>query len=289
MRSDWKSKAAAFAKDILFDLIGGALYAAGIYSFASQAQFAPGGVSGLAIIVNHYTNLPIGICTLILNIPVLLLCLKMLGKGFLFRSIRTMIISTIIMDVVFPQLPTYTGDPLMAALFAGALSGAGLAIIYWRGSSTGGTDFLIMSIRKKLPHLSIGTISIVTDGTVILLGGLVFGRIDAVLQGIVMTAVSTTIIDKITAGFMAGQVVFVVTNRGKEISDMIMKELDRGVTAIGATGMFSGTDKNVLMCACSRAEACRIRGMAYRVDKAALVLLCPYDTAYGLGFQSPVE
>lgn len=286
MALDNRSKVKEILLDLLFDIIGGILYAAGIYSFASKAEFAPGGISGLAIIVNHFTNLPIGICTLVLNIPIVILCIKMLGKAFFFKSIKTMIISTIIIDGVFPLLPVYTGEPIMAALFAGALSGAGLALVYWRGSSTGGTDFLIMSLRKKFPHLSIGTISICIDGMVILLGGLVFGRIDAVLQGIIMTVVSTTVIDKITAGFMTGQVTFIVTNRAAEISDDIMHRIGRGVTSIKATGMFSGTDRNILMCACSRAEACHIRGIAYSIDKSALVLLCPYDTAYGLGFQA---
>lgn len=284
-----KTKFKEIAMDLLFDIIGGILYAAGIYSFASQAEFAPGGVSGLAIIINHFTNLPIGTCTLILNIPIIIICLKTLGKTFFLKSIKTMIISTVIIDFVFPLLPVYTGDALMAALFAGALSGAGLALVYWRGSSTGGTDFLIMSLRKKFPHLSIGTISIFIDGTVIMLGGIVFGRIDAVLQGIVMTAVSTTVIDKITAGFMTGQVTFIVTNKAQEISDEIMHSIGRGVTNIKATGMFSGSDRNILMCACSRAEACHIRAIANSVDKTALVLLCPYDTAYGLGFQALSE
>lgn len=284
-----KSKFREIAKDLLFDIVGGILYAAGIYSFASQAEFAPGGISGLAIIINHFTNLPIGTCTLVLNIPIIIICLKTLGKTFFFKSLKTMIISTVIIDFVFPLLPVYSGDPIMAALFAGALSGAGLALVYWRGSSTGGTDFLIMSLRKKFPHLSIGTISIFIDGAVIMLGGIVFGRIDAVLQGIVMTAVSTTVIDKITAGFMTGQVTFIVTNKAQEISDEIMHSIGRGVTSIKATGMFSGSDRNILMCACSRAEACHIRAIANSVDKTALVLLCPYDTAYGLGFQALSE
>lgn len=284
-----KSKFREIAMDLLFDIVGGILYAAGIYSFASQAEFAPGGISGLAIIINHFTNLPIGTCTLALNIPIIIICLKTLGKTFFFKSLKTMIISTVIIDFVFPLLPVYTGDALMAALFAGALSGAGLALVYWRGSSTGGTDFLIMSLRKKFPHLSIGTISIFIDGAVIMLGGIVFGRIDAVLQGIVMTAVSTTVIDKITAGFMTGQVTFIVTNKAQEISDEIMHSIGRGVTSIKATGMFSGSDRNILMCACSRAEACHIRAIANSVDKTALVLLCPYDTAYGLGFQALSE
>ncbi len=273
------------AVDILYDIIGGILYAAGIYSFAANAEFAPGGISGLAIIINHFTKIPIGMCTLLLNVPVILICIRLLGKRFLFKSLCTMAISTVWMDVVFPLLPAYSGDPLMAALFAGALSGAGLGLVYSRGSSTGGTDFVIMSVRKKMPHLSIGTISILVDGCVILLGGLVFGRIDAVLQGIIMTALSTMMVDKITTGFVTGQVVFIVTGRGSELSHSIMKETDRGVTSIKGMGMFTGAEKNILMCACSRAEAVRIRTLVHKEDKSALVMICPFDSVFGEGFQ----
>lgn len=273
------------ATDILFDIIGGILYAAGIYSFAANAEFAPGGISGLGIIINHFTNIPIGTCVLLLNVPVILICLKMLGKRFLLKSLCTMAISTVFLDVVFPQLPSYSGDPLMAALFAGALSGAGLGLVYARGSSTGGTDFVIMSLRKKMPHLSIGTISILVDGCVILLGGLVFGRIDAVLQGIVMTALSTMMVDKITTGFVTGQVVFIVTAHGSDVSKKIMDETERGVTAIKGIGMFTGAEKNILMCACSRAEAVRIRSLVHKEDRSALVMICPFDSVYGEGFQ----
>lgn len=285
MNQTRREKVREIATDILFDIFGGILYAAGIYSFASKAEFAPGGISGLAIIINHFTNIPIGICTLLLNVPVILICVRMLGKKFLFKSLCTMLISTVFMDAVFPLLPAYSGDPLMAALFAGALSGAGLGLVYSRGSSTGGTDFVIMSVRKKMPHLSIGTISVLVDGCVILLGGVVFGRIDAVLQGIMMTVVSTTVIDKITMGFVTGQVIFIITGKGTEISEQIMKETERGITAIKGVGMFTGKEKNILMCACSRAETVRIRTIAHKLDKAALVMVCPFDSVFGEGFQ----
>lgn len=280
-----KAKLSPLFVDILVDIIGGALYAAGIYTFAAPAEFAPGGISGLSIIVNHFTNLPIGICSLVMNIPIILLCIRTLGKKFFFRSIRTMVVSTILMDGVFPLLPQYTGDRLTAALFAGALYGAGLALIYWRGTSTGGTDFLILSLQKKMPHLSIGNITICIDGSVILLGGLIFGRIDAVLHGILMTAVSTFMIDTITNRFIAGQMALIVTDSGQAVSQAIMQDIGRGVTAMEGTGMYSGTDRSVLLCACSRAEAVRIREIASAADAKALVVLCPFDTAYGLGFQ----
>ena len=272
---------------LLDDVIGGALYAAGVYSFASAAEFAPGGIAGLAVILNHFTDLPIGLCTLAFNVPVILLCFKTLGRTFFLRSLCTMAVSTILLDFVFPLLPVYHGDALMAALFAGALSGAGLALIYAQDSSTGGTDFVILSLRKKMPHLSIGTISLVTDGVVILLGGLAFGRIDAVLQGIVMTAVCTTIIDKITYRFTAGQMVIIITDKGDAIARRIGEQVERGVTAVDAVGTYTGAARRMLLCACSRAEAYRIRSIAYTEDRNALVTFCPFDAAYGLGFQEP--
>lgn len=287
MRAETKRNWIDFFKDIPMDIVGGALYAAGIFSFASAAHFAPGGIAGLSVIVNHFTGLPIGVGTLIFNIPVILFCYRTLGKWFLIKSLKTMAICTLFLDVVFPLLPVYEGDPIMAALFAGALSGAGLALIYRRGSSTGGTDFLIMSLRKKMPHLSIGTLGIITDGFVILLGGIVFGRIDAVLQGILMTAVATTLIDKITYRLTAGQIAIIVTNEGEKIAARINADIERGVTAIDALGTFTGAKKRVLMCACSRAEAHRIRKLVYGIDESALIMFCPYDAAYGLGFQPP--
>lgn len=281
-----KSKILSLLTDILVDVIGGTLYAAGICSFASPAEFAPGGIAGLAVIINHFTAFPIGICTLLFNIPIVFLCLRTLGKRFLLRSMRTMLVSTVLMDVVFPFLPTYTGDRLTAALFAGALSGIGLALIYWRKSSTGGTDFLILSLQKKIPHLSIGNITIAIDGSVILLGGLIFGRIDAVLHGVLMTAVCTVMIDKITGRFISGQMALIVTDAGEQVAEAIMQEVGRGVTAMDAEGMYSGSSRRVLLCACSRAEAVRIRKLTAQNDADALVVLSPFDTAYGLGFHS---
>ncbi|MBO6060996.1 MAG: YitT family protein, partial [Clostridia bacterium] len=144
-----KSNLKLFAVDTLYDIIGSILYGIGIYTFASKADFAPGGIAGVAIIINHYLPwVPIGICQLIINIPVAIICYKTLGKRFFIKSVKSMLISSFFIDVILPLVPTYQGERLLAAIFAGVLSGAGLALIYMRGSSTGGTDFIIMSIRK---------------------------------------------------------------------------------------------------------------------------------------------
>ena len=111
-----------------------------MYTFAVSSNFAPGGGSGLAILVNYITGgkIPIGLCTVIINIPIILICIRTLGKMFFLRSVKTILISAVIVDYIMPLLPTYTGEPILAAIFGGILAGAGLAFIYMRDSSTGG-------------------------------------------------------------------------------------------------------------------------------------------------------
>ena len=106
--------------DLFLDALGSFFFAIGIYKFAAPANFAPGGVRGISIIINHFTKLPIGILAFLLNIPLILMSMRVLGRAFLLRSLQTLVVNTIFLDLVSPRLPLYQGDPLLAALFAGA-------------------------------------------------------------------------------------------------------------------------------------------------------------------------
>ena len=279
-----------WGKDILADVLGALLYGAGVYVFALNADFAPGGITGLAILVNHFFPfLPIGSLTILLNIPVILLCYAYMGRKYLIRSVVSMGVIALALDVVYPHLPTYTGDPLLAALFAGLFAGVGLAIIYTRGYCTGGSDFVIMAIRKKFPHLSVGSITLLIDGAIILAGGFVFGRVDAVLQGIVMTAASTVMIDKILYGTGSGKRITVITDKGQEVADAIGKQIGRGVTMMQVTGAYSGLPHTLLLCACSNAEGYRVKKLVYSIDEKALIMISPNDEVFGEGFKNPRE
>ena len=278
------------AKDVLHDVVGSILYAAGIYTFAATADFAPGGITGVAMIINHYLPfLRIGLLSLIINIPVAIVCYRLLGRVFFFKSVKSMLISAFFLDIVFPLIPQYNGaeNPLLAALFAGALSGIGLAIIYMPGSSTGGTDFVIMSIRKLKPHLSIGTISLIVDGVVILAGWPVFGNINAVLYGVLMTIVSTTIIDKLMYGTGTRRMLLVISDKAKEIADAIMEETERGATLADVRGAYTGNLHQMMMCVCSKVEVFTARRIINRIDPGAIVMLTTVDEAYGEGFLEP--
>lgn len=156
---DWKE----VGIDLLVDLAAGMLGAVGIYNFALNANFPVAGFSGIAIILYHLFKIPVGAGMILLNIPVTIFCYKYLGKTFFLKSVKTTLIWSVLTDYVAPMLPVYNGNRLLAALCMGVLCGIGFALIFMRGSSTGGQDFISMSIKKAKPHMTLGMITFGLD------------------------------------------------------------------------------------------------------------------------------
>ncbi len=283
-----KDNLRSFGVNIFYDVLGSFFLALGIYNFAAQAAFAPGGITGIAIILRHYTGLPIGTLALILNVPIILISLKILGKKFLLRTFQTILVSTLFLDVISPRLPVYKGEPLLAALFAGALAGIGLAIVYSNKSSTGGSDLIIMSLRKLRPHMSLGQITMFIDGIIVICGGIVFKQVDAVLYGFVYSTVLVLIIDKIMFGFISGKMAMIISEKGEEIADQIGKALDRGSTILHGKGAYTHGEIPVIMCACSRSQVPELRKIVKKIDPSALMIVTSYDEVYGEGFM-PID
>lgn len=279
----------AFAKqeavNLFWDVSGSIVYALGIYTFAAYAGFAPGGITGASMIINYLTGSPIGTMAVLLNIPIILVSLKYLGKGYLLRTLQTLVVNALFIDVVMPMLPHYTGSPLLAALFSGGLSGLGLSIIYNAGSCTGGSDLVIMSLRKLKPHLSIGEITMMIDGSLILVGAFVYKNIDAVLYGILFTLVSTYVIDHRMEGYASGKMSLIISDRHAEIAELIQQELRRGATLLKGEGTYTRREKNVLMCACQRHQLPKLRKMVQETDPDAMMIVMEYNEVRGRGFQ----
>ncbi len=286
-REERAQRRRTLAGDLIYDVAGSILFAIGVYTFAKSADFAPGGISGLALLINHLTGAPIGTMTLVLNIPVILLSYRVLGRKFFLKSFRTMLISTVFLDLIFPLTPMYVGSPLLAALFSGVFMGAGLALIYMRGSSTGGTDFLIVSVKKLKPHFSMGQVSLMIDMSVILLGGLFFGNIDALLYGTICTYAQSLIIDKIMYGAGSGKLAIIITADGPAAARAIDAETGRGATLVRAIGAYSGAQLHLVLCACGKAEIFKVRNAVHAVDANAFVMITEASEVFGEGFTSP--
>ncbi|WP_333650994.1 YitT family protein [Lacrimispora sp.] len=272
--------------DLLWDLAGAVFFNIGIYNFAVNAEFAPVGISGVALILRYLFGLPMGITSMVLNIPIILVSYRLLGRRFLLRSVKSMVIFALVLDYVVPLLPVYSGNPLYASACTGIFSGLGLTMVYLRNCSTGGTDFLVMAIRKLIPHLTIGQISLVVDAVVILAGGLVFKNLDAVILGLLSSIVTTMAIDKIMYGLGAGKLVFVVTSKEEEVAKGIEETTGRGSTFLKGRGSYSLEEKHVVMCACNNSQVVPIRRTIHEIDPGAFLIITDSNEVYGEGFKA---
>ena len=285
MKRREETKAGRLWGDFIYNIAGSILYAAGIYTFAGNAGFAPGGVSGLALIMDYLWGLPVGTVTLLLNIPLVIISYRAVGRRLLIKSAVTMVISSLFLDLVFPLFPMYSGDRLIASVCSGAFLGAGMALFYIRGSSSGGIDFLAFAIKKKKPHMTIGVITMLIDLVVILLGWPVFGDVDAVLYGVLATFVSTIVIDRILYGAGAAKLAIIITDKGKETAEQISVRAGRGVTSLRAVGAYTRTDREVLLCACTKAEAYLVKSAVQEADAKAFFMFVETSEVFGEGFR----
>ena len=280
-----KIKGKELAIDIVVDIVGNMLIAIGVYNFAANSGFPVAGISGIALIFYHLFGLPIGVMTVVLNILIILLCYKLLGKEFLLRSLKTMIIAWPLMDIVAPMLPVYSGDRMLSAICVGVFSGLGYALIYLRNSSTGGADFIIMSIRALKPHLSIGKIAFITDVVIVGLGGVLFGDTDSIIYGLILTYILSTVVDKVMYGIDAGKMTLVVTDHSKEVAEKIDELTARGCTFLRGVGSYSGEEKMVVMCACSNKEMHKVQKAVKEVDNRAFLIMMESNEVRGEGFK----
>ena len=276
--------------DVLVDILGGILLTIATYSFAVPADFPMTGVSGVALIFYQLFGLPVGALTVVLNIPIIICCYKTLGKQFYIKSLRSTLITSAVMDILGPRLPLYQGDLILAAICTGVLLGIGYAIIFMRGSSTGGFDFIMMAIKYYRPHLSLGKIGFALDAMVILIGAVTIGNgVDSVIYGLVLNYLYSTVLDRLISGTSSGKLTLIISDHPREIVDEIDKLVDRGSTLLKAIGGYTGEEKEVVMCASSSKEMYAIRKRVHEIDERAFVIVVESNEVIGEGFRLPDE
>ena len=268
------------------EILGSILTGVAIYNFAVPAGFPMTGFSGLALIFYRLFSLPIGVMTLVLNIPVAILCYRLLGRQFFYKSLRCMVLSSLFIDYIAPLLPQYAGGRLLAAICTGVLGGLGYAMIYMRNSSTGGSDFIVMAVKAVRPHVQLGRIIFITDAVIIFLGGALFQDFDGIIYGLIIAYIYSIVTDKIMYGMNAGKLALVVTNYGKETADKIDELCGRGTTIIDARGGYRQDHRDVVMCACSTKEMINVERAVKLIDPLAFTVILDSNEVLGEGFRS---
>lgn len=281
----YKNKFHELIIQLLWELGGSILIAIGIYNFAVQAAFPMTGFSGISIILYQLFNIPIGLSTIIMNIPLAAICYKLLGRKFFISSLRCMFISSVIIDYVAPLFPVYTGSRLLAALCTGIFAGAGYALIYTRNSSTGGSDFIIMAVKALKPHLSVGKIAFCSDIGVILLGGILFKDVDGIIYGMIVNYIIAIVADKIMYGMNSGKMTLIVTEQGQKVCQVIDDCCQRGSTILHGEGGYQGDEKQVVMCACSNKEMYAVQQAVKDADPQSFMIVLESNEVHGEGFK----
>ena len=271
--------------DILCYIAGGAIFSISVNSFNAPNGIVSGGVTGLATILNYLLGLPIGVTSLVINIPIFIAGAKMLGRRFLIRSVTATVILSVLIDVLAPFLPVYRGDKILTCIYGGVLSGTGLALVLLRDSTTGGTDIIAKLLNRKLPHISMGKWILALDIVIICGAALAYWNIENALYAVLMIFISTKVIDTLLSGADHGQVLLITSQKYKEISERIMQQMDRGVTLLDGTGAYTGNSHEVILCAVRRQEAARVRRIVREIDKDAFVVSLESNEILGTGFK----
>jgi uncharacterized membrane-anchored protein YitT (DUF2179 family) len=253
--------------------------------FLTPNKIAPGGLSGVGIVLYYLFGLPVGTTMLVLNIPLFILGIRHLGGVFGVKTLfSTVILSVMIDSTTF--LPVLTREPLLASIYGGIMMGAGLGLVFRSGATTGGTDLAAKIIHKFIPFLTLGQLLLAVDFSVIVFAAVVFGDYELALYAIITLFVGSQVIDGILEGVNFAKAVFIISNKSQYISERIMKDLDRGVTGLGGKGMYTGKDKVVLMCILKRTEIPIIKAIVKEIDSNAFVILTDVREVLGEGFKS---
>lgn len=267
---------------VVGSLVSGLAYA----WFLLPHRVVPGGVSGVAMILNYFLDTPVGLVTIVLNIPLFVVGIRVLGSTYGFKSMLGMVLSSLAIDFftyVVPLAPA-TQNVMLACIFGGLVLGAGLGLVFRGGGSTGGTDILGQVINHYT-NLSTGTAILVIDFAIILLAGAAYNNLELALYGFLNVYLQTRAIDLVLEGVSYTRAMFIVSDDAEKISRAITRQMRRGATVLHATGAYTFTRKDVVFSVMSKREVSRARAIAKQIDKKAFIIITDVYEVLGEGFK----
>lgn len=277
------------ARRILTDLLccvgGSAIFSLALNMFAVPNDIVLGGLTGLGTIINHFFSaVPIGTFIFFMNVPLFASAKLFLKKGALSRTVIATLIFSFFIDLGAQVIPPYKGDIMLSCIFCGMLSGLGLALVFLTGATTGGTDIIAMLIKSRRPKISMGKTMLILDGLIVLLSGVAYGEIEAIMYALIVIFLTSRVIDYVLYGAEHSKMLVIVSEKSKEIADMIMSDFMRGVTIFQATGGFSGKPRQVLWCTVRASQVRNINRAVKGIDPKSFTVICDAGEVVGEGF-----
>ncbi len=274
--------------DYITITIGTFLIAIGLILFLQPNTIAPGGVTGLAVIIQKMIGIPIDITNLGINIPLFVMGVKVLGKKFgLKTAYGTAMLSLFIrmILILLGENNFIVEDLLLASIYGGALMGIGIGLVFKVGGTTGGTDLAGAILNKYIPNISIPKLMTMIDLIIVVMAGIVNKKVETSLYSAITLYIIVKIADFIVEGLNSAKAFLIISDYSKEIGQGIMKILDRGATILQARGMYTGKDKEVLLCIVDRSQVAKLKDIVHSIDQNAFIMVTTVHEVLGEGFK----
>ena len=272
------------AKQYLSITLGCALMALAFDWFYAPNALTLGGFTGIAQVIHFFVPaLPVGITVLLLNAPLFLLSLKRFGRRFLVRSFFAVAVNSVFIDLINATYTFPPMDKLLGGIYGGVLVGVSLGWLLREEATTGGTELGAWLLKAKIPGLSIGTLCLAIDLTIIVLYAAVFRSLENALYGGIALYISTKVMDMVVYGGSAAKLAYIISNEQEKITAELLAR-DMGVTRLTAEGAYTRNDKPVLLCAVRRREIVAVKRLVNEIDPAAFFIVCDAREVLGEGF-----
>jgi len=268
-------------------VLGCTIMALGYALFLIPHHFVPGGLSGVSIIINYFTKLPVGTMIALLNIPVLLLAFKIMGRSYTLKSLVGILVNSVLIDFFYEvvRVPSATANPILASIYGGIMLGVGLGLVFRGKATTGGSD-VVGLVLSRTRGVSVGFGIMITDFIIISASGLAFRNLEAPLYGYIVLFLSTRVIDLVLEGWSYSKLVIITSSETEAISDFILKDLNRGGTAIRARSLYLNREGEVIMTVVHRKQLPELRQFIKDTDPQAFVIINDTYDVLGRGFRS---
>ena len=265
-------------------IVGSLLYAVGFRFFLYPNDIVTGGLTGIAMILNYLTALPVGVMVMVMNIPLFLFSWKRFGLHFIVLSLIGTAVSSAAVDLLALLPVEITREPLLAAVYGGLIKGFGLGMIYRTGATTGGVDLMAKFLRRKYPYINFSTFILALDAAVIAAFAVIFRKYDSAMYAVICMFVSARVIDLLLYGAVSSKVCYIITDESRAIKDAITERLQRGVTFLRGEGAWSGREKNVILCVIRQKQIVELQRLVETIDDRAFVIVSDAREVFGKGF-----
>ena len=266
------------------------LYAVGVGVFLNPNNLAPGGVSGIAIILKKiFPVLPgVGMLILIINIPIMIVGWKKFGPRFIISTSYALVISSLFIDIIpkMIDVDSVSDNPMLSSIIGGAAFGLAMGLLFRMETTTGGMDIIVKIVKGKYPHLKTGQIYLLLDIVILIASAFAFSNVEVALYAAIAIYVSTLVMDKAIYIGDEATLIYIMSKKRKQIADYMMKELDVGVTFIKSKGAYSNTDGEIIMCVMRKQRLAKVRTALKETDPEAFMIVTSANEVFGEGFKS---